>query len=35
MPPLTVSEDEIVRIVDALEAALDVVGGATGAPRSS
>jgi adenosylmethionine-8-amino-7-oxononanoate aminotransferase len=35
MPPLTVSDDEIIRIVDALESALDVVAGATDAPRSS
>jgi adenosylmethionine-8-amino-7-oxononanoate aminotransferase len=35
MPPLTVSGDEIVRVVDALAGALDVVAGAAGAPRSS
>jgi hypothetical protein len=35
MPPLTVSEDEIVRLADALEGGLDVVAGATGPPRPS
>jgi len=35
MPPLTVSDDEILRIVDALEGALEVVAGGKDAPRSS
>jgi adenosylmethionine-8-amino-7-oxononanoate aminotransferase len=35
MPPLTVDEEEIVRIVDALERAIVAVAGAAGVPRSS